>query len=115
MCLLLVQLALQARTSASCSTNSQCHSGCLCSNVHLQAYNDLQVRQLTRLIEITCTELSKADRQKVSLQLTHFVCTPLTALALPLSAAVGWAAQYQSSSYPFLLPLTCTLPLALLH
>ena len=30
-----------------------------------QAYNDKQVQQLTRLIEVTRTDLSKADRQKV--------------------------------------------------
>ncbi|KAI3429649.1 hypothetical protein D9Q98_005734 [Chlorella vulgaris] len=36
----------------------------------MKAYNDLQVRQLTRLIEITCTELSKADRQKVMNHIT---------------------------------------------
>ena len=30
-----------------------------------QAYNELQVKQLTRLIEVTRTNLSKADRQKV--------------------------------------------------
>lgn len=31
----------------------------------LQAYNEKQVQQLTRLIEVTRTDLSKADRQKV--------------------------------------------------
>lgn len=30
-----------------------------------QAYNEKQVKQLTRLIEVTRTDLSKADRQKV--------------------------------------------------
>lgn len=39
--------------------------GVLLSCHLLQAYNERQVAQLTRLIEITCTELSKADRQKV--------------------------------------------------
>lgn len=31
----------------------------------VQAYNEKQVKQLTRLIEVTRTDLSKADRQKV--------------------------------------------------
>ena len=31
----------------------------------MKRYNDFQVQQLTRLIEVTRTELSKADRQKV--------------------------------------------------
>ncbi len=31
----------------------------------LKDYNDYQVKQLTKLIEVTCTELSKEDRQKV--------------------------------------------------
>ena len=30
-----------------------------------QDYNEKQVKQLTRLIEVTRTELSKPDRQKV--------------------------------------------------
>ncbi|EFN60095.1 hypothetical protein CHLNCDRAFT_133411 [Chlorella variabilis] len=36
----------------------------------MKAYNERQVAQLTRLIEITCTELSKADRQKVMNHIT---------------------------------------------
>lgn len=31
----------------------------------LQTYNEKQVKQLTRLIEVTRTDLGKADRQKV--------------------------------------------------
>lgn len=31
----------------------------------MQTYNEKQVKQLTRLIEVTRTNLSKADRQKV--------------------------------------------------
>ena len=32
----------------------------------MKLYNEFQIQQLTRLIEVTRTELSKADRQKVS-------------------------------------------------
>lgn len=38
---------------------------CSCSMRCSQAYNEKQVKQLTRLIEVTRTDLSKADRQKV--------------------------------------------------
>lgn len=31
----------------------------------MQAYNEFQVKQLTRLIEVTRTNLARADRQKV--------------------------------------------------
>ena len=31
----------------------------------LKLYNELQIKQLTKLIEVTRTNLSKADRQKV--------------------------------------------------
>ena len=33
----------------------------------MQSYNEFQVKQLTRLIEVTRTNLSRADRQKVRL------------------------------------------------
>ena len=36
----------------------------------LQVYNELQIKQLTRLIEVTRTELPKADRQKVMNMIT---------------------------------------------
>lgn len=31
----------------------------------MQAYNDFQVKQLTKLIEVTRTDLKKPDRQKI--------------------------------------------------
>jgi dynein heavy chain len=31
----------------------------------MRAYNDFQVKQLTKLIEVTRTDLSKPDRQKI--------------------------------------------------
>lgn len=39
-----------------------------------QAYNEKQVQQLTRLIEVTRTDLSKADRQKVGSSALASVC-----------------------------------------
>ena len=36
----------------------------------LQVYNEMQIKQLTRLIEVTRTELPKADRQKVMNMIT---------------------------------------------
>lgn len=36
----------------------------------LQVYNEKQIKQLTRLIEVTRTELPKADRQKVMNMIT---------------------------------------------
>ena len=38
--------------------------------MYLQVYNEFQVKQLTRLIEVTRTELPKPDRQKVMNMIT---------------------------------------------
>lgn len=43
----------------------------LLPSLTLQAYNERQVKQLTRLIEVTRTNLTKADRQKVGVPLPN--------------------------------------------
>ena len=49
----------------------------------MKRYNDFQVQQLTRLIEVTRTELSKADRQKVlTEELPSIECRPAAVLRL---------------------------------
>lgn len=60
---------MQQRHSKLCN-QTRCHVADTSHLVLLQEYNQFQVKQLTKLIEVTRTDLKKEDRQKVMNMIT---------------------------------------------